>query len=79
MAHKLTARTFTYFVSAAFFLSVQILFCFGTLGWLVATIVGLDAKDVWIIAAVLAAPAAAVIFKVWVITYKAETDPANHM
>ena len=79
MAHKLTARTFTYFVSAAFFLSVQILFCFGTFGWLVATILGVDAKDGWIIAAVLAAPAAAFILKVWVITYKAETDPANHI
>ncbi len=79
MAHKLTARTFTYFVSAAFFLSVQILFCFATLGWLVATTLGVPKQNDWIIALVLAAPAGAFILKVWVIAYRAETDPANHV
>ncbi len=79
MTRNLTVRTFTYFVSAAFFLSVQIVFCFGTLGWLIAAVLGVVGKDVWIIAAVLAIPTAVLILRVWVIAYNAETDPANHM
>ena len=72
-----TTHTLTRAVSAALFLSVQVLICIGTVYWAIAETLGMAGTAALVLAAIFALPSAYVLFKAMRMAYEAETDPAN--
>ncbi|WP_246750059.1 hypothetical protein [Mesorhizobium caraganae] len=64
-------------VSAALFLSVQVLICIGAVYWAIAETLGMAGTATLVLAAIFALPSAYVLFIPVRMACEAETDPAN--